>query len=760
MSSGSNNNTSTSPANTLDALQRLASPSACAGDHPYTFPSQTQHMLHQPPPPPQPAPLPSLDVICGTRVATYRYAPKAVRNELSALVPSAYQKVLEDPNNVTSWAYTFLLPKCVLFIPSKGGKGRLKNKVGVIRQRIRSWKEGRQLELWKEATTLPRGKQKPPPTATQAETNTRRTTKLVQDGNFSRAAKALISKGLDFDSAPAQADMRAKHPQVPPPELPSEPTPLPFVITPQQASSALSSFQTGTAPGPSSMRASHFKNAIFDAAPARREQCLNTMTQVLNLLAAGKVPKEVAPFICGANLFAAHKKDGGHRPIAVGETLRRWVSKCLATAAIAETAPYLDPLQLGVGVKGGCEAIIHAMASIFESESTPLDSKWILQVDFDNAFNSIDRETLMKEVRQHVPQLSAWVEFCYATRSHLFFGNERLLSSAGVHQGYPLASLLFVLLLHPVVLKIQAECKSLLLNAWFLDDGILSGAREDLIKALDILVTDGPPRGLHLKPSKSNIWCGDSNVSEDPLQRLIPKSDPSGLIVLGAPVGDITFPRQTVLTRIAKIEAVHRLLPSLNNAQAEFCLLRSCFSLPKFSYCLRTCNPAYLQQTFRGFDHLQRRTLGQLMGQSLTDKAWIQATLPIGMGGIGLRSAEVHSAAAYLASMSQVSSIVSRLLPSTIPLRTTAEAFNLLQRFAENPTWSSLDMLPPDFTQHDLSHAIDIIRAASLRLDAPTRQKALLNSLTLPHAGDWLNVVPSPTLGLHLHTEEFRAAIL
>lgn len=32
--------------------------------------------------------------------------------------------------------------------------------------------------------------------------------------------------------------------------------------------------------------------------------------------------------------------------------------------------------------------------------------------------------------------------------------------------------------------------------------------------------------------------------------------------------------------------------------------------------------------------------------------------------------------------------------------------------------------------------------------------RALVQSTTLPHSGDWLNVVPSPTLGLHLQDKE------
>ena len=39
--------------------------------------------------------------------------------------------------------------------------------------------------------------------------------------------------------------------------------------------------------------------------------------------------------------------------------------------------------------------------------------------------------------------------------------------------------------------------------------------------------------------------------------------------------------------------------------------------------------------------------------------------------------------------------------------------------------------------------------------EGETEEMARLKSLTLPHAGDWVNVVPSTALGLHLQLEDF-----
>ena len=40
-------------------------------------------------------------------------------------------------------------------------------------------------------------------------------------------------------------------------------------------------------------------------------------------------------------------------------------------------------------------------------------------------------------------------------------------------------------------------------------------------------------------------------------------------------------------------------------------------------------------------------------------------------------------------------------------------------------------------------------------LDESVREKARLESLSLPHAGDWLNTAPLTALGLHLRPAEF-----
>ena len=70
-----------------------------------------------------------------------------------------------------------------------------------------------------------------------------------------------------------------------------------------------------------------------------------------------------------------------------------------------------------------------------------------------------------------------------------------------------------------------------------------------------------------------------------------------------------------------------------------------------------------------------------------------------------------------------------------------------------------MEMLPADFRQHSLSTEIDSFSRSRLFSSADARNKARLNSLALPHAGDWVDATPSPHLGLNLDNRSFAVAM-
>ena len=94
---------------------------------------------------------------------------------------------------------------------------------------------------------------------------------------------------------------------------------------------------------------------------------LSSITAFVNILMEGKCSPDISPILFGGRLIALDKKSGGVRPIEIGYVWRRIASKCANHHAIAMLAEHMSPLQLEVGIRGGCEAAIHATRRFAES---------------------------------------------------------------------------------------------------------------------------------------------------------------------------------------------------------------------------------------------------------------------------------------------------------------------------------------------------------------------------------------------------------
>jgi hypothetical protein len=207
--------------------------------------------------------------------------------------------------------------------------------------------------------------------------------------------------------------------------------------------------------------------------------------------------------VASAPLTPLLKLDGGIRPIAVGTIRRRLISKAAMKGVGKDMVKYLNDFQFGVGVSGEAEAILHSVNRVLNLRHGD-GSLTMLTVDFSNAFNLVDRSTLLLEVRLRCPSISLWVEFLYGQAARLYVGDGHIMSATGVQQGDPLGPLLFALVLHPLIHQIRDSCK-LLLHAWYLDDGTLVGDSGEVAKALDIIRVFGPELGLVLNIRKTEI---------------------------------------------------------------------------------------------------------------------------------------------------------------------------------------------------------------------------------------------------------------
>lgn len=84
---------------------------------------------------------------------------------------------------------------------------------------------------------------------------------------------------------------------------------------------------------------------------------------------------------------------------------RRFISRLLAFRASTdvELLDYLQPLQLSVGVGGGCDAIIHATRLL--ADRLQQEDLVIIRVDAPNAFNNVERQLILREIISRCPGL-------------------------------------------------------------------------------------------------------------------------------------------------------------------------------------------------------------------------------------------------------------------------------------------------------------------------------------------------------------------
>ena len=184
---------------------------------------------------------------------------------------------------------------------------------------------------------------------------------------------------------------------------------------------------------------------------------MNAITDMVNLLLAGKFDKEIAMIIYNGRRLAISKKDDVIQSIAVGNILRRLAVKCTNKYVINGRSQALQPTQLGVGVAGGAEAAIHTMRQHFKLLPA---CHAVVKLDFTNAFNSIRRELLLETVVKNTPELH---HFTFSTT--LINGNQIILSREGSQQGDPLSSLEFFESIQPLLTEVNSE-----VDIGFMDD--------------------------------------------------------------------------------------------------------------------------------------------------------------------------------------------------------------------------------------------------------------------------------------------------
>lgn len=359
---------------------------------------------------------------------------------------------------------------------------------------------------------------------------------------------------------------------------------------------------------------------------------------------------------------------------------------------------------------------------------------------------------MLAEIRKQTPLLYPFLHQCYSSPSTLFFGDKNLKSQVGAQQGDPAGSLAFSLAIQPIVEEITTDLK-----VWYLDDGTIGDDQHVVYENFKLIIEHSKSLGLKINPSKCEIFFCSGIVDESVVEKFneispgIQVFDRSNLTLLGSPIFDECF-ETLAEEKLSSLRLMTTKLKNLNSHVAYF-LLKNCFAIPKLTYFLRTSASWRFPVFITSFDREIRLCLENILNLQLDDKQWIQATLPISRGGIGIRRVQDISLPAFLASAFGARSLVANIFTSSgndISIHHMDEALNAWQVM----NLSDLPINPESQRNWDL---LNINRIIDNDLIFETAKDiARFKALQAPESGKWLNAVPIPNNGTRLDDNTIR----
>lgn len=672
------------------------------------------------------------DFLTTDKTSVISFIPKSCREQAARLYCSILSAITSEPTAERNWIRLFLFARSCLAVPNRGGKKNKQSNICNLNEKMHLFEiSDNHTLLHRLSNTYTKVKQKK---NISEEKIIKNVTYKIEEGNIQNATRLLTSNDTFApDTEETRQLLQEKHPNAPPDRRIYPPTNnIAFETDSDTVRLVLQSFPKGSSGGLDLVSPQILKDMFLNVTENTTKSAnLDTLADFINCVLAGKTPQFAAPFFFGARLIALSKHDGGVRPIAIGNTLRRLSAKVLNKWAMLKSAPLFQSVQYGAGARNGAETVIHRVRSFLSSS----DDTCLVKIDFKNAFNTIRRDCFLEHVAVSLPRAYNFVHSAYGLPSLLINKSNIIYSSEGVQQGDPMGPLLFCLALRSLTSKLSTP-----LNLWYMDDGTLGGDASLIKQNLFTLRKEASTVGLVINEAKCEIY-NPSNIDWPAEFKIL---DPTNFFLLGGAVTAESI--KTMMTN--KINDFSQLCQQLTKLPAHhaFTLLRHSLGCQKLISLFRS-SPCFISTEINVLDNILRSTLKSVLNIQLPEQAWQQASLPIKLGGIGVRKPSDLVTSTYISSF-----------------KTVNELANLDDSYFKQALeiWSlqSSNRQPPQSNkQKEWDSIIAQSRLTQLIESATPSERCRLVSASDPYSGDWLQCLPNRQMGLHMQDDDFRCSL-
>lgn len=668
---------------------------------------------------------------------------------------SEVTRLIEAYNDAT--ALESIALKAVMVMPSlllqrPHARSSTKDNIRCLEERLSKWKKGDLDSLVHEGRTV-QSQLNTHQIQHQDEGRTARSfEKLVSAGNV-KAAMRLITEhqdrgclpldSLQPDGRTVKQHLQDKHPPgrpaIPSAISDSPPAAEPHeVIFDQIDGPLIRSIVQGMdgSAGPSGLNAGNWKRMCSSFRRTSEDLC-KSIARLARRLCTGYVDPEGISALVACRLIALDKCPGV-RPVGIGETLRRLISKAVLQVARDDIQRVVGCLQLCAGQEAACEAGILAMRSLFEDGTVEA----VLLVDASNAFNSLNREAALRNTHILCPILAPMLTNTYRSPARLFIGGDHILSQEGTTQGDPLAMAMYALGTLPLILKLQNDVT----QAWYADDATAGGEITGLRRWWEKLEAIGPQYGYHPNPNKTWLVVKPEHLpaAEEQFQETGVKITTQGQRHLGAAIGSRNFVedfvREKVLVWVSEIEKLSR-IASFQPQAAHTVFTHGL--MHRWTFLMRTV-PG-VEELFQPLEEVIRHQfLPALTGRkALSDSERALLALPARHGGLGIPIPTAAAQRQFLACSS-----ISAPLVEVIKQQNTNYPMEvrLKQRHAKAAIRTN--------NRNDAAE-----EAMALKPKLSNAQQCAMEQASEKGASSWLTALPLAKYDFCLHKQAFRDAL-
>ena len=449
-------------------------------------------------------------------------------------------------------------------------------------------------------------------------------------------------------------------------------------------------------------------------------------------------------------------KNPGVRPIGIGHIWRRAIAKCVLAVAVPAATEACGIDQLCVGLQAGIEGAVHAATKFWQDHGCD-DDVGFLMVDAKNAFNEMNRVTMLWTVRHEWPQGAMFSFNCYkhwvSLVAHGPSGDSfSFLSKVGATQGDPLAMIIYGLGLLPLIRMLKIEFADIPFHSWYADDNAVASKLRLLCQYFKRLSQVGPQYGYYPQSKKSVLVVPGRLLSHAHTYiNTIPGLNfpiCNGHRYLGGFVGDEGPKQEWLHHKTIEWEESLSMLDTASQdyPQATYCVLQKSLQMQwQFVQRVVDCPP----QTFSNIEHyLANHLLPHLFGSTPPSRS--VTSLPLKLSGLSIYDPIETCAHNYQASKNICKELVDALLAPSDP----APTFSLKDHMSTVST-QRLEMTQKHFKGRQTTFK-QIINGPHQLQDHLPDPRVLQRAQS---TGAWLSVVPTDSANAVLSCLEFRDAL-